>query len=107
MKSALFLLAFFLHLCVFGAGVNSTPNPGVKSVQCRILDASTGEALTGVQITTENSKQTVWSDETGLFTLELPADEPVLFTVSLVSFQTLTFDAASISQQPVIYLQER
>ena len=107
MKCALFLLAFFLHLCVFGAGVNNTPNPGVKSVQCRILDASTGEALTGVQITTENSKQTVWSDETGLFTLELPADEPVLFTVSLVSFQTLTFDATSISQQPVIYLQER
>jgi hypothetical protein len=107
MKSALFLVAFFLHLCLFGASDNNTPNPGVKSVQCRILDASTGEALTGVQITSENSKQTVWSDETGLFTLELPADEPVVFTVSLVSFQTLTFDTALISQQPVIYLQER
>jgi hypothetical protein len=107
MKRGLFILAFFIHLSIFGVSVNNTPNPGVKSIQCRILDASTGEALTGVQITTENSKYTAWSDESGLFTLEFPANESVLFTVSLVSFQTLSFDAASISEQPVIYLQEK
>ena len=107
MKLGLFLLAFSVSLSLFGATEYTTPNPGMRSIQCQILDAATGEALTGVQITTEDSAYTAWSDESGHFILELPADGTHLFTVSLVSFQSLTLDAASISGQTVIFLQER
>lgn len=107
MKFGLFLAALLFQLSVLGANSHSGPNPIKRTIQCRILDASTGEALTGVQVSVGNAGHPVLSDEDGNVTIEISGDLEPTLTCSLVSFTTLSLHLTDLTEEAIIYLEEK
>jgi hypothetical protein len=107
MKFGLILLALFLQLTMVASSTHVGPHPIKRTVECRILDASTGEALTGVQITIEGTEVTTWSDEKGSFTLDLSGESSSMLTCSLVSFETISLEFNALQDGAILYLVEK
>jgi len=107
MKWTLIFTACLLPAIAFGLAENNGPNPGKRTVQCTILDASTGEALTGVQVQMEGLSAPLWSDEAGLITLEIPSNSLAKITCSLVSFESRSVELVDAEGNTIIYLSEK
>jgi hypothetical protein len=107
MKVGLFLAAILFSLNTLAISEHLGPNPIKRSVECRIVDANTGEALTGVQISLEGSNLATWSDEEGKFSIELSATDSTTLICSLVSFETITMEVSQLAEGDIILLRER
>jgi len=83
------------------------PNPIKRTVECRILDATTGEALTGVQVTIAGTEVATWSDEEGRFILDLSGEPNSTLTCSLVSFETISLEFSALEDGAILYLSEK
>jgi hypothetical protein len=107
MKFGLFLIALLLQFSLLASTSYNGPNPIKRTVQCRILDATTGEALTGVQVRIGSSDTSILSDEEGKIIIEISADITPTLTCSLVSFETLSINLSELQEGAVIYLSEK
>jgi hypothetical protein len=107
MKVALFLVAIILHLGAFGFSDHHGPTPATRTIACTIVDAATGEALTGVLVSVEGTDLSIWSDEKGVFTIELPASVQSRVTCSLVSFETISLEFSALQDGAVLQLSEK
>ena len=107
MKFGLFLAAFLLPLSIMASIADAGPNPIKRTVECRIMDASTGEALTGVQVSIAGCEIATWTDEEGKFTIELAPDHNSTLTCSLVSFETISLELTDLQDGTVLYLSEK
>jgi hypothetical protein len=107
MKFGLLLIALVFHTCVVASATHVGPNPIKRTVQCQIVDAASGEALTGVQVSIEGTGVTAWSDEEGNFSIELSSDINSKLTCALVSFETMSFELSSLQEGSILLLREK
>jgi hypothetical protein len=107
MKVGLFLVAILINVNMLALSEHSGPNPIMRTIECRIIDAATGEALTGVQISVDGSNLASWSDEEGKCTLQFPTSGQSKLTCSLVSFETISLELSNIQEEIVIFLHEK
>jgi hypothetical protein len=107
MRLGLLAIALLFNTLVMASIAHTGPNPVKRSVQCRIVDATTGEALTGVEVSIEGTHVTTWSDEEGNFSLEIFATDNPKITCRLVSFETLSLDFSGIEEGATILLTEK
>jgi predicted type IV restriction endonuclease len=82
-------------------------NPIKRIIEVQIIDSTTGEALTGVQVSTEDSNKTFWSDENGKLTIEVSSLESSTISFSLVSFESRSLDLSELEENSIIYLREK
>ena len=101
-----FLVAIGI-LCRSLEAFGGVPKPETRHIHGKIIDATTGEALTGVLIKLEGFDQSTLSDESGNFTIDYCADNPKTLTLSLVSFQTLSLSLTDLSAVSTIALHEK
>jgi hypothetical protein len=106
MKFVSILMALLLCVSSFASVANGGPNPIKRLVECHLVDATTGEALTGVQVSVDGS-MTLWSDEEGKVVIELPVDNESTILCSLVSFETRSLETSELQSGSIIYLSEK
>jgi hypothetical protein len=94
-------------LCLSLEGYAGVPKTETSHIHGKIIDATTGEALTGVLVKLEGFDQGTLSDESGNFTIDYCADNPKTLTLSLVSFQTISLSLADLSAVSTIALHEK
>jgi hypothetical protein len=105
MKFLLFLVAtIFVLNTSYSAPIT---NPIKRTLEIQIIDSSTGEALTGVQVTAEGLENASWSDENGKLTLEVSSLENSRISFSLVSFEARNIELAELQENSIIYLSEK
>jgi hypothetical protein len=107
MKFGLLLTACLLPLSILASIADAGPNPIKRTIECQILDASTGEALTGVQVSIAGCNVATWTDEEGKFSIELAPDHNSTLTCSLVSFETISLELTDLQNGAVLYLNEK
>lgn len=107
MKIALILIAILLEISAFGFNDHVEPNPVKRQIACQIVDAATGEALTGVQVSIDGTGLSIWSDEEGKIILDLPPNAQSTLTCSLVSFETVSLNLTSLQDGAIVYLSEK
>ncbi len=105
MKFCLLLVASFMALSSIIAAPMT--NPIKRTVELQVLDSSTGEALTGVQVTIEGFEQAIWTDDNGKLTIEVSSIAHAILTCSLVSFETRSLELTELEESPIIYLSEK
>ena len=105
MKSGLLLVATFMALSSILAAPMT--NPIKRTVELQVLDSSTGEALTGVQVTIEGFEQAIWTDDKGKLTIEVSSIAHSILTCSLVSFETRSLELTELEDTSIIYLSEK
>jgi hypothetical protein len=105
MKFWLLLVATFIALSSSIAA--PLTNPIKRTVELQILDSSTGEALTGVQVTIEGFEQAIWTDDNGKLTIEVSSIANSILTCSLVSFETRSLELTELEESSIIYLSEK
>jgi hypothetical protein len=103
-----FALLFFFALSGVKASDDKRP---AGAVQGRVLDAGTGEELSGVRIEISGSQEVIWSEKDGGFVLPAIADskEEITLCLSLVSFETrcITISHQDVAAGLSILLNER
>jgi len=82
-------------------------NPIKRTLEIQIIDSSTGEALTGVQVTADGLENAKWSDENGELTLEVSSLENSSISFSLVSYEARSIELAELQHNSIIYLSEK
>ena len=82
-------------------------NPIKRIVELQVLDSSTGEALTGVQVTVEGLEEVIWTDANGKLTIEVSSIANAILTCSLVSFETRSLELTELEETSIIYLSEK
>lgn len=105
MKFYLLLVASFMALSPIIA--SPVTNPIKRTVELQVLDSSTGEALTGVQVTLEGSEKAIWTDGNGNLTIEVSSIANAILTCSLVSFETRSLALTELEETSIIYLSEK
>jgi hypothetical protein len=105
MKFCLLLVATFIALSSNLAAPMT--NPIKRTVELQVLDSSTGEALTGVQVTIEGFEQAIWTDDNGKLSIEVSSIANTILTCSLVSFETRTLELTELEDTTIIYLSEK
>ena len=82
-------------------------NPIKRTVELQVLDSSTGEALTGVQVTIEGLEEVIWTDDNGKLIIEVSSIANLILTCSLVSFETRSLELTELEESSIIYLSEK
>jgi hypothetical protein len=105
MKFCLSLVASFMALSsIIAAPVT---NPIKRTVELQVLDSTSGEALTGVQVTVEGLEEVIWTDDNGKLTIEVSSIANSILTCSLVSFETRSLELTELEESSIIYLSEK
>jgi hypothetical protein len=108
MNSRALILLFGLLLSISVVHANKPEKPKPSSLRVQVLDASSGEPLTGARISFANCPELILSDENGFFKLEFTENgSPNLITISLVSFQTISLPVSELSRGLQVLMQEK
>ena len=105
-------MKFYLLLAAAIVALNtaySAPltNPIKRTLEIQIMDSSTGEALTGVQVTTDSLEDAIWSDDNGKLTIEVSSLANSTISFSLVSFESRSIELSELEENSIIYLREK
>lgn len=102
----LLLLTF---LMVAASSLKAIPgnNPKNSSVQARVLDASTGDPITGARVCVEGCSEMILTDEQGYFLVPLGAASSGTITISLVSFSSISISAEQLLKDSIVLLSEK
>jgi hypothetical protein len=106
LKAAIYFLGFIVMSTSMLA--HNPEKPKASCLKGQVLDAITGEPLTGARISIANTQQVVISDEEGYFKLDISENPSShLITISLVSFQTISLSAADLAGGLPVMLKEK
>jgi len=100
------LVVFALAWCSPSFASNGVPEPSACQLQGVIVDAATGESLTGVLVKLSGTDISVLTDENGQFSLPVTSNSNQLI-ITLVSFESLMLTADEVSAENPILLQEK
>ena len=101
-KAVLFLLVVLVNLTTWANG-----NPSKAAVaQGIVVDASSGDPITGARVILQATGEVVYTDEHGRFALAYAPAQPAEIIVEFVSFQTTQLTIADQGQMLQIQLEE-
>jgi hypothetical protein len=81
--------------------------PAVNSAKLQVIDAESGDPLTGARVTIQGSTLSVLTDSEGYFMLPLSEDQHEMLTISLVSFKTVSVPVSHLSGIASIQMSEK
>ena len=87
------------------AGIYNKPKNG--TVLGQVVDAVSGEPLTGALISLEGCNDLIFTDEQGYFRINLTEKAPESITISLVSFSSISMSAEQLTDGLTIPLSEK
>ncbi len=94
MKHALVILSLFFFSVVAIANNNSDKNK--KTLCGKVIDKTTGEALSGVKVEIKNSSINCYTDLNGNYILSVPADSKTEVQANVVGYEPITLQGSEL-----------
>lgn len=107
MNSRMLILTVVLLVGSMSLSAHNPVNPKSNTTKLQVIDAGSGEPLTGARITIQGSTLSVLTDSEGFFEILLSANQDEVLTISLVSFQSVSIPAHQLSETNSIQLIEK
>lgn len=107
MNLRVLILTFVLLVGSMGLNALNPVNPKSNTTKMQIIDAGSGEPLTGARVSIQGSTLSVLTDSEGFFEISLSENQDEVLTISLVSFQSLSIPARQLSGTTSILLIEK
>lgn len=94
MKHALLILTLFFFSVTAIANNNSDKNK--KTLCGKVIDKTTGEALSGVKVEIKNTNTYCYTDLNGNYILSVPADAKTEVQANVVGYESTTIEGSEL-----------
>jgi len=79
----------------------------LNTAKVQVIDAGSGEPLTGARVMLNGSTQATLTDSNGFFEIQVDENQQEIITISLVSFQSFSIATSQLVGKSSIQLSEK